>query len=384
MYNVRTPQPRLQALLFNLSQTGQISPQALGQVLQFLQARAQQRQMGGQQFGAGQQLGGGQQFGAGPQMSGGQRQAIGQLRQLLGQNFNPFVRQLMRGGPGGIDKLMQQIPGCGCPSAAPPPQCAPKPAPNCTPKPVCGTGAQAKPAEIKGTAKGGWLASHKHTKKDGDGWKITGGEHKGCTVKPSGTKGVFDVFSANGERKGVYNAPKGKDKIASPLTFDVNGDGKVSTTGAKNGKQFDIDGDGKVDQTSWAGKGDGVLAFGNGASGKELLGNNTDLGDGKKFGNGFEALKGLAEKHLGFEAVQDGKLDKWELQQLEQKANLHMQVDGQKKSLAEIGIDGINLGYKEAGANADENGDEHRQVGAGFIRSNGEVGKVNDVWFNYL
>ncbi|MEQ8274743.1 MAG: hypothetical protein RMA76_12170 [Deltaproteobacteria bacterium] len=405
MYGIKN-QPPIKSLLFNLAQQGQISPQALGMVLQFMQARAQHRQM----RGGGQP---GQQFGAAPRMSPQQRQAVQQLRQLMGNNFNPFVRNLMRGGPGGINKLMKQIPGCGCgpKKAAPamPKACAPRPkvcAPRpkicgpkaqpqqpvaqqpkvCAPRPkVCGPTAQPQqPVELKGKEKGGWLAAHKHKKKDGDGWKITGGEYKGCTVKATKTKGVFDVFDANGAKKGIYKAPKGKNKIASPLTFDLNGDGKVSTTDAKNGKKFDIDGDGKADQTSWAGKGDGVLAFGKGNSGKELLGNNTDLGDGKKYKNGFDALKGLAEKHLGADATKDGVLDKWELSQLEKAANLHMKVDGQNKSLADAGIAGINLGYTENGANADENGNEHRQVGAGFIRDNGDVGKVNDVWFQYL
>ena len=87
-------------------------------------------------------------------------------------------------------------------------------------------------------------------------------------------------------------------------------------------------------------------------------------------------------KHLGAEAVADGKLDANELAQLEEKAGLNMMVDGQRKSLAEVGVSGINLGYKEAGKNADENGNEHRQTGS-FIRNDGSAGKVNDVWYRY-
>ncbi|WP_175402095.1 hypothetical protein, partial [Veronia pacifica] len=101
------------------------------------------------------------------------------------------------------------------------------------------------------------------------------------------------------------------------------------------------------DQIAWAGKGDGVLAFDAngdgtvGADGKELLGNNTDVnGDGKRdgFNNGFEALRALAIRHLGEAAVADGKLDAAELQALTQKAGLSMLVDGENKSLAELGI----------------------------------------------
>ena len=42
----------------------------------------------------------------------------------------------------------------------------------------------------------------------------------------------------------------------------------------------------------------------------------------------------------------------------------------------------INLRFNEAGQAADENGNEHRQQGA-FTRTNGQQGKVNDVWFRY-
>ncbi|MEL6188531.1 MAG: hypothetical protein AAFU79_28240, partial [Myxococcota bacterium] len=76
------------------------------------------------------------------------------------------------------------------------------------------------------------------------------------------------------------------------------------------------------------------------------------------------------------------KLDAGQLAHLSQKYNLKMIVDGQQKSLADLGITEINLGYEEAGANADANGNEHRQVGTGFTM-NGENRAVNDVWFRY-
>jgi hypothetical protein len=325
-------------------------------------------------------------------MSAGQRQQMHQLRRLLGPNFKPLFKQAMCG----------QLDPAQAGQVGPQGLC----------KPVCAPGTQVNTQAnsnvqnglinvnnqininnqiIQGEEKGGWLAKHGGYKKLKDGsMEITAGKYKGCTAVPTG-QGTYNVMGPNGQQQGVYKAPGGKDKIASPLTFDLNGDGQVSTTGVKDGKQFDINGDGKLDQTAWAGKGDGVLAFdgnGNGKAGedgKELLGNNSDVnGDGKADGhaNGFEALKALATRHLGFGAVQDGKLDQWELKQLEQKTGLGMLVDGQKKGLAELGISQVNLGYQEAGKNADGNGNEHRQVGAGFVR-NGQVGKVNDVWFQY-
>jgi Ca2+-binding EF-hand superfamily protein len=180
-------------------------------------------------------------------------------------------------------------------------------------------------------------------------------------------------------------------RTSSPLTFDLNGDGKVSTTGIS--KEYDINGDGIVDQTAWAGAGDGVLAFDAdgdgiiGEDGKELFGNNTDVdGNGKAdgFKNGFEALGALASRYLGAEALKDGKLDATELKQLELRAGLSMFVDGTQKSLSDLGISEISLGYEEVAVDEsrDENGNEHRQIGEGFV-INGQKAKVDDVWFQY-
>jgi hypothetical protein len=59
-------------------------------------------------------------------------------------------------------------------------------------------------------------------------------------------------------------------------------------------------------------------------------------------------------------------------------------ADGEGKKLSELGIEQINTNnYKEAGTNADENGNQHRQVAEqGFVQR-GEKKRVDDVWFKY-
>lgn len=403
-------------------QLGGIDPQAIMLLLQLVQALQGMKKQGqGPGAAPGGPAGGGAPFGApggGTPQSGGfpaggsgrgrfqnmspaQRQQMRQLRCLLGPHFKPLFKQAMCGqlkapngrGACGMSPVTAQNGKQAC-------------GPNVNGQANVNRQANANNQNglinvnnqininnqvIQGEEKGGWLAKHGGYKKLKDGsYEITKGKYKGCTAHKLG-KGEYAVKDSSGNQKGVFKAPKGKDKIASPLTFDLNGDGKVSTTGVQDGKKIDIDGDGKVDQSAWAGKGDGVLAFDAnkdgkvGGDGKELLGNNTDVdGDGKADGhaNGFEALKALAQKNLGFESVADGKLDQWELQQLSEKTGLGMLVDGQKKSLGELGISQIDLGYQEAGKNPDANGNEHRQVGAGFVR-NGQRGQVNDVWFRY-
>ena len=198
-----------------------------------------------------------------------------------------------------------------------------------------------------------------------------------------------DGFLKDGEIMGIVNNIGSVAKTSSPLTFDLNGNGKVDTTAIE--KEYDLNGDGKVDKTAWAGLGDGVLAFDAnndgtvGQDGKEIFGNNTDVdGDGKAdgFDNGFDALKALAEKLLGSSSISDGKLDTKEILALQAKANLSMLVDGQQKSLIDLGITEISLGYTNSDS-VDANGNQHRQIGEGFVM-NGQQRKVNDVWFQYV
>lgn len=171
---------------------------------------------------------------------------------------------------------------------------------------------------------------------------------------------------------------------ASPLTFDLNGNGKVGTTDMAHGRNFQMAPGSS--RSAWAEAGDGILAFGSGKDATELFGNNTRI-DGKSFDNGFDALKALATKYLGADRVAKGYLDKADLAELEQKANLHMIVAGEKpgqdtnaRPVEDLGIERINLGYQEAGANTDAAGNQHREVGAGFVQ-NGQTKKVDDVWY---
>ena len=174
------------------------------------------------------------------------------------------------------------------------------------------------------------------------------------------------------------------NKFASPLTFDLNGNGKVGTTSLSGGRNFQMAPG--ASRSAWAEAGDGILAFGSGKDATELFGNNTKV-DGKSYSNGFEALKALATKHLGAERVAKGHLNKADLRELEQKANLHMKVAGEQpgqdknaRPVADLGIERIDLTYREAGANADAAGNQHRQVGTGFVQ-NGQKKQVNDVWY---
>lgn len=249
--------------------------------------------------------------------------------------------------------------------------------------------------ELPKLCEGKWIAPHGgYQKLDPGRYLITKGEYKDHTLHHQGD-GLFHVYDKCGCLKGQWQSPAAQDKIASPLVFDLSGDGKVDTTGME--KAFDINGDGKVDKTGWAGVGDGVLVMRDGTSGLDLFGDNTDTsGDGKADGhaNGFEALRALAEQHIpGF---QGDVLTAEHLQALADhpEVRLRMRVTTapgvyEDKSLVDLGITQISLGYTDHGAEyekglraGDEHGHQHRQIGEGFVM-NGQTRNVNDVWFRH-
>ncbi|MBY0451183.1 MAG: hypothetical protein K2X01_11220 [Cyanobacteria bacterium] len=175
----------------------------------------------------------------------------------------------------------------------------------------------------------------------------------------------------------------------SPLALDLDGDG-LETTGIQ--KTFDLNGDGRLDRTAWVGKREGLLAFDAdgdgkvGTSGRELLGNNTDVaGSGKagNFANGYEALRALAAQHLGEASVADGKLDASEIKALENKVKLRLIIGDQSKTLSETGVSELNLNYQNVDSKDarffDRHGNQHRQT-ADFV-INGQRRQSTDVWF---
>lgn len=175
---------------------------------------------------------------------------------------------------------------------------------------------------------------------------------------------------------------------ASPLSFDLNGDG-VKTSSEK--VMFDIDGDGKLDLIN--NSADGVLVFdadGNGIAGEnghEVFGDNTDLdGDGKKdgFANGFDALRALGQKE-GLLSDSDNTLDSSDIAKLQEKYSLGIKsgYNGEVKNLFEVGISEINFGESnetQTIKNFDgNNNDLMTQDGATF-KMNGETRNYADIW----
>jgi hypothetical protein len=199
-------------------------------------------------------------------------------------------------------------------------------------------------------------------------------------------------------------SPEAEAAGLDPLMFDLNGTGAGFDTKSKVGANLNGQG---AEQVNDLKSGTGLLTFDatpkDGAAtqfdankGKlsSTFGNKTDLtaygikGDQKdgSFSNGFAALRAAGE-HFGM--IRPGKqyLDGNDLKQLESKIGLKMQtggLNGQSKSLADLGISRIDLGgatqTKAQGAR-DANGNVTQQQAGAQFTINGQQRGYVDGWF---
>ena len=159
-----------------------------------------------------------------------------------------------------------------------------------------------------------------------------------------------------------------------PLIFDLDRDGKVSTTPGK--RYFDMDANGVAERVSWAASGDGFLAMdrdGDGkiTSGRELFGDRTVMSDGRVASSGFQALADL-------DGNKDGKIDT--LDEAFGRLRIWSDQDGNGRfkdhelaTLDEAGIESIGLSYTEQRTD-DENGNQVVRTGQ-FDGERGKAGK---------
>lgn len=182
--------------------------------------------------------------------------------------------------------------------------------------------------------------------------------------------------------------------LISPVTVDLNGDGKVS---GQAGKGVDLDGDGKADGA--ATNGDGMLAMGdvngNGKiDGTEVFGDKTVdpfTGQAINASNGYEAMQAVAksaQQHTGINSMdQEGNVDLFKLRGAVQqgtngKGSLGFISDDNVtnlQSLESANIQSINTNYKEQAY--DRNADvQHRQAAQATTRD-GQQRLSEDLWF---
>lgn len=208
---------------------------------------------------------------------------------------------------------------------------------------------------------------------------------------PQTTKHLREAYNSlmSGDSSAARESFSRGSKAASPIMLDLNGDGKLGTTGVTTAKNrvddqlgrtvdFDIDGDGDLDDVEWMdGQGDGMLvddrdggataaSRGDGViDGKRLFGD-----QGGKYANGYDKL---AELDKDGDGVIKG----------EELTGLKTWVDdgdakleaGELKTLAELGVTEIS-----ARMHTEKNARGEDLMRSSFVRD-GQRQTTEDVWF---
>jgi Ca2+-binding RTX toxin-like protein len=152
-----------------------------------------------------------------------------------------------------------------------------------------------------------------------------------------------------------------------PILLDLDGDSVRVTPLSSSDMYFDMVGDGLKRRTAWAGKGDGVLAIDANGDGKiteanEIVFTKWD----PSAATDFEAVRNV------FDTNRNGKLDAGDTRW----GDFRVVVDGQVKTLTELGIASIDLVSNKAGyAFSDGSGITGE---ATFTRTNGTTGVAAD------
>lgn len=199
---------------------------------------------------------------------------------------------------------------------------------------------------------------------------------------------AYDKLMA-GDVEGAKRCYQEAMKTRSPVMLDLNGDGKLGTTGVSTAKdrvdgeigktvQFDIDGDGKKDNIEWMnGDGDGMLVDDSDGGATKALQTDGEIDGTRLFGdqggqytNGYEKLK-------RFDKDGDGKLTGAELD------GLKVWVDngdarlgqGELRSLRDLGITEISVVMHT------EKNDRGEDLMRSSFTQNGQSKVSEDVWF---
>ena len=183
----------------------------------------------------------------------------------------------------------------------------------------------------------------------------------------------------DGLREGFEAAER---TYSCPLVLDLDRNGVTTLAEEFAEIRFDHDRNGFAERTGWVSSTDGLLVRdldGNGMidHGGELFGNHTDLPDGNRAANGFEALRTLDSNGDHFIDHLD---QEWSTLNVWIDGNSNGSVDsGELLSPQQAGV--LRLGLDHAVSTlVDSHGHRHLQVGK-FIATDGAAQAMHDVWF---
>ncbi len=195
-----------------------------------------------------------------------------------------------------------------------------------------------------------------------------------------------DSQSGSAISDAIINAPDPMVTITrlipyrDPLILDLDGDG-IEITPLSSGVMFDTNGDTIKTATAWAGADDGILVWdrnGNGIidSGAEIFGDEMLLSNGRKAGNGFDALAQLnSHPDFNFDAQDDFYSEVRVWRDLNQDG---ISQANELQTLAASGIASIKLNSSVSGT---VYGDSVMVLESTFTRTDGSSGQAGSFLF---
>jgi len=188
------------------------------------------------------------------------------------------------------------------------------------------------------------------------------------------------IMSLTSAQFALISNKGGVSYTASPIVLDLDGNG-IQTLSVNAGVNFDLLANGQPVQTGWVGAGDGLLVLdrnqdGSINDGSELFGTSTNMADGSKAVDGYQALAQL-------DTNQDGVISSADAQFAKLGVWVDGNADGQTgggevKSLAELNIAQLSL---NAQVTTDTNNGNLVGLTSSYQTTDGVNHTAADVWF---
>lgn len=178
-------------------------------------------------------------------------------------------------------------------------------------------------------------------------------------------------------------AVEGRWGTLPPVVLDLDGDGLELVGAGGSSVCFDMNDDGIRDRTGWIGADDGLLVLDRNGDG--VIGSGMEISFATDLQGAYSDLQGLK----AFDSNDNGFFDQQDNRYSEFKVWRDCNQDGVSQveelwSLSDLSITAINLAGAQTGLNPEASFDNTLYATSSFIRADGSVGMVGDVFLSYV